>query len=171
MDGDCGDRATTVPPNQTRSFAAAAASGATPSSRATAIAAAALSALCRPGTCSDSGKLPAAVVMGRMRSVLRGYALDCDGPAETLDRLDRKFAHFEPKEMATVLYAVAEPTLDGWWSRILLDPQGAVVGVPPGQAHDELGEVLRRGWSIGSAESQAAVQDECVEGIFGLSAQ
>jgi sigma-B regulation protein RsbU (phosphoserine phosphatase) len=56
--------------------------------------------------------LPAAVVMGRMRSVLRGYALDCDGPAETLDRLDRKFAHFEPKEMATVLYAVAEPTLD-----------------------------------------------------------
>jgi serine phosphatase RsbU (regulator of sigma subunit) len=56
--------------------------------------------------------LTAAVVMGRMRSVLRGYALDCDGPAETLDRLDRKFAHFEPREMATVVYAVAEPTLD-----------------------------------------------------------
>jgi serine phosphatase RsbU (regulator of sigma subunit) len=56
--------------------------------------------------------LPAAVVMGRMRSVLRGYALECDGPAETLDRLDRKFAHFEPSEMATVLYAVLEPTLD-----------------------------------------------------------
>jgi putative methionine-R-sulfoxide reductase with GAF domain len=56
--------------------------------------------------------LPAAVVMGRMRSVLRGYALECDGPAETLDRLDRKFAHFEPTEMATVLYAVLEPTLE-----------------------------------------------------------
>lgn len=56
--------------------------------------------------------LPAAVVMGRMRSVLRGYAIECDGPAETLDRLDRKFAHFEPREMATVLYAVVEPGLD-----------------------------------------------------------
>lgn len=56
--------------------------------------------------------LPAAVVMGRMRSVLRGYALECDGPAETLDRLDRKFAHFEPTEMATVLYAVVEPSLE-----------------------------------------------------------
>jgi serine phosphatase RsbU (regulator of sigma subunit) len=56
--------------------------------------------------------LRAAVVMGRMRSVLRGYALQTLSPAEVLDNLDRKFAHFEPAEMATVLYALVDPSLE-----------------------------------------------------------
>ena len=62
------------------------------------------------GDVAGSG-LPAAVIMGRMRSALRAYALETRDPAEVLDRLDRKMQHFEPDAMATVLYAVIEPRL------------------------------------------------------------
>jgi phosphoserine phosphatase RsbU/P len=55
--------------------------------------------------------LRAAVVMGRIRSALRAYALETDDPAEVLFRLDRKITVFEPGAMATVLYAVIEPGL------------------------------------------------------------
>ncbi|MGK5739473.1 PP2C family protein-serine/threonine phosphatase [Micromonospora sp. URMC 103] len=55
--------------------------------------------------------LRAAVVMGRIRSALRAYALETDDPAEVLTRLDRKVQLFEPDAMATVLYAVLDPTL------------------------------------------------------------
>jgi serine phosphatase RsbU (regulator of sigma subunit) len=50
-------------------------------------------------------------VMGRMRSALRAYALETTDPAEVLARLDRKMQHFEPDAMATVLYAVFDPSL------------------------------------------------------------
>jgi serine phosphatase RsbU (regulator of sigma subunit) len=56
--------------------------------------------------------LPAAVVMGRLRSALRAYALIDDDPAGVLDKLNRKVMHFEPGAMATVLYAVVEPSYD-----------------------------------------------------------
>ncbi len=56
--------------------------------------------------------LKAAVIMGRMRSALRAYALETSDPAEVLRRLDRKMQHFEPDAMATVLYAVFEPSLE-----------------------------------------------------------
>jgi sigma-B regulation protein RsbU (phosphoserine phosphatase) len=55
--------------------------------------------------------LNAAVVMGRLRSALRAYALEVVDPGEALDRLDRKIQHFEPGQMATVLYCVFDPTL------------------------------------------------------------
>jgi len=51
------------------------------------------------------------VIMGRMRSSLRSYALETTDPAEVLGRLDRKMQYFEPDAMATVLYAVFEPGL------------------------------------------------------------
>jgi sigma-B regulation protein RsbU (phosphoserine phosphatase) len=51
------------------------------------------------------------VIMGRMRSALRAYALETRDPGEVLSRLDRKMQHFEPDAMATVLYAVIEPGL------------------------------------------------------------
>ncbi|MET0132469.1 MAG: GAF domain-containing SpoIIE family protein phosphatase [Kibdelosporangium sp.] len=54
--------------------------------------------------------LPAAVIMGRLRSALRSYALLDTDPAVVLDRLDRKVTHFEPGAMATVLYAVINPS-------------------------------------------------------------
>jgi putative methionine-R-sulfoxide reductase with GAF domain len=63
------------------------------------------------GDVAGSG-LPAAVIMGRMRSSLRSYALETTDPAEVLSRLDRKMQHFEPDAMATVVYAVFEPDLD-----------------------------------------------------------
>jgi anti-anti-sigma factor len=56
--------------------------------------------------------LKAAVIMGRMRSALRAYALQTTDPAEVLDRLDHKMRHFEPQAMATVLYAVFTPSLN-----------------------------------------------------------
>jgi putative methionine-R-sulfoxide reductase with GAF domain len=52
--------------------------------------------------------LRAAIVMGRLRSALRAYALEFDDPAEVLGRLDRKAAHFESTTMATVGYAVVD---------------------------------------------------------------
>ncbi len=55
--------------------------------------------------------LRAAIVMGRLRSSLRAYAIESATPAEALDRVDRKFAHFEPDEMATILYLVVAPDL------------------------------------------------------------
>jgi hypothetical protein len=53
--------------------------------------------------------MPAAVVMGRLRSALRAYALETNHPAEVLERLDRKAHHFEAGQMTTVLYMVFEP--------------------------------------------------------------
>jgi phosphoserine phosphatase RsbU/P len=52
--------------------------------------------------------LAAAVVMGRLRSALRAYALEFDDPAEVLEKLDRKASHFEPDKLATVAYAVID---------------------------------------------------------------
>jgi putative methionine-R-sulfoxide reductase with GAF domain len=62
------------------------------------------------GDVTGSG-LQAAVIMGRMRSALRAYALDSDDPATVLARLDRKMQYFEPGALATVLYAVFDPGL------------------------------------------------------------
>jgi serine phosphatase RsbU (regulator of sigma subunit) len=60
------------------------------------------------GDVAGSG-LRAAVVMGRIRSALRAYALETDDPADVLTRLDRKVQLFEPDAMATAIYAVLEP--------------------------------------------------------------
>jgi sigma-B regulation protein RsbU (phosphoserine phosphatase) len=62
------------------------------------------------GDVSGSG-LPAAVIMGRMRSALRAYALETADPAEVLAKLDAKMQHFEPGALATVAYAVLDPGL------------------------------------------------------------
>jgi hypothetical protein len=48
--------------------------------------------------------------MGRIRSALRAYALETTDPAGVLTRLDRKAQLFEPGMMATVIYAVLDPT-------------------------------------------------------------
>jgi serine phosphatase RsbU (regulator of sigma subunit) len=101
------------------------------------------------GDVAGSG-LPAAVIMGRMRSVLRAYALETPDPAEVLDRLDRKMQHFEPDALATVAYAVIEPSLDrmhiglaghlppliahpGQPTQQADIPSGAMIGLAPGE--------------------------------------
>jgi sigma-B regulation protein RsbU (phosphoserine phosphatase) len=63
------------------------------------------------GDVAGSG-IRAAVIMGRMRSALRAYAMETADPADMLERLDRKMQHFEPEAMATVLCAVLSPGLD-----------------------------------------------------------
>jgi serine phosphatase RsbU (regulator of sigma subunit) len=61
------------------------------------------------GDVAGSG-LAAAVIMGRIRSALRAYALEFPGPAEVLSKLDRKMQYFEENAiMATVSYAVLDP--------------------------------------------------------------
>lgn len=56
--------------------------------------------------------LPAATVMSRMRTATRSYALDATDPADVLTRLDRHMRHFEPGAMATIAYAMWEPSLE-----------------------------------------------------------
>jgi len=63
------------------------------------------------GDVAGSG-LPAAVIMGRMRSTLRAYAIETADPAEILARLDVKMQHFEPGALATVLCAVFDSDLE-----------------------------------------------------------
>ena len=94
--------------------------------------------------------LTAAVVMGRMRSALRAYALETSNPAEVLSRLDRKMQHFEPGALATVMYAVIQPGLararvssaghippviaePGEPARIADVPVDVMIGITPGR--------------------------------------
>jgi serine phosphatase RsbU (regulator of sigma subunit) len=56
--------------------------------------------------------LRSAIVMGRLRSALRAYALDHDDPAEVMHRLDRKLSYFESDISATVVYAVTQPPFE-----------------------------------------------------------
>lgn len=56
--------------------------------------------------------LLAAVIMGRLRSALRCYALEGHSPEEALVLADRKLEFFEPGFMATVLVAVSQPPYD-----------------------------------------------------------
>ncbi|BCJ46408.1 cyclic diguanylate phosphodiesterase [Actinoplanes ianthinogenes] len=64
--------------------------------------------------------LASAVVMGRIRSALRAYALICDDPAEALTLLNRKVQHFEAGSLTTALYAMISPNRD----RIVLSSAG-----------------------------------------------
>ncbi len=56
--------------------------------------------------------LDAAVVMGRVKSALRSYALVSEGPAHALELTDRKVRHFEIGSMVTVVCAVMSPPFD-----------------------------------------------------------
>jgi serine phosphatase RsbU (regulator of sigma subunit) len=61
------------------------------------------------GDVAGSG-LGAAVIMGRIRSALRAYALELGGPAVVLAKLDAKMQYFEENDvMATVSYTVLDP--------------------------------------------------------------
>lgn len=82
------------------------------------------------GDVAGSG-LRAAVIMGRIRSALRAYALEFDDPADVLTRLDRKIQLFEPGIMATAVYAVLGPDLTslkasiaGHLPPVLIDARG-----------------------------------------------
>jgi serine phosphatase RsbU (regulator of sigma subunit) len=105
------------------------------------------------GDVAGSG-LGAAVIMGRIRSALRAYALEFPGPADVLRKLDQKMQYFEDGDvMATVSYAVldpdsgqlrissaghfppviAAPGQHGAVARIAVDPPIGVIDVPARQ--------------------------------------
>lgn len=79
--------------------------------------------------------LGAAVVMGRLKSALRAYALEHADPADVLERLDRKICHFERDVFATVLFGVAEWPYADWTfsSAGHLAPLLAIPDMPPVQ--------------------------------------
>lgn len=80
--------------------------------------------------------LRAAIVMGRLRSKLRAYAFDNPAPGDVLVRLHRTLQHFEPDEMATVLLATLDPSLQ----RVELSSAGHLppVMAVPGKAGVQL---------------------------------
>jgi serine phosphatase RsbU (regulator of sigma subunit) len=89
------------------------------------------------GDVAGSG-LPAAVVMGRMRSALRAYVLETADPGTALRMLDRKIQYFEPDAMATVLYGLYTPATGefvfssaGHLPPVLAAPGGRAAGVLP----------------------------------------
>ncbi|MEV0328727.1 GAF domain-containing SpoIIE family protein phosphatase [Micromonospora echinospora] len=77
--------------------------------------------------------LQSAVVMGRVRSALRAYALVCDDPAEALTLLDRKVVHFEAGNLTTALYAMISP--DGATLHVSLAGHPRPVLAVPDQAN------------------------------------
>jgi phosphoserine phosphatase RsbU/P len=83
------------------------------------------------GDVTGSG-LAAAVIMGRMRSALRAYALEAVDPGEVLAKLDAKMQHFEPGAVATVSYAVFEAGMGQ--ARVCLAGHYPPVVADPGQA-------------------------------------
>ena len=74
--------------------------------------------------------LRAAMVMGRLRTCLRAYALDESDPATVLERLDEQLQYFEPQQMATAIYGMFEPRLQ----RIQLSSAGHL---PPALARPD----------------------------------
>ncbi|WP_459717077.1 PP2C family protein-serine/threonine phosphatase [Actinophytocola sp. KF-1] len=93
--------------------------------------------------------LPAAIVMGRLRSALRAYALEFDDPAVVLEKVDRKASHFERTVMATVGFLVVDTvnsTMDVA-SAGHLPPLVAIPGQEPGFVHVPVG--LPIGFGLG----------------------
>lgn len=77
--------------------------------------------------------LASAVVMGRIRSALRSYALIAESPARALTLLDDKVRHFEAGALTTALYAMISPDR----TTVLLSSAGHLppVLVTPGEAN------------------------------------
>jgi serine phosphatase RsbU (regulator of sigma subunit) len=85
--------------------------------------------------------LRAATIMGRLKSALRAYALDHAEPGVVIAHLDRKIQHFEPGQMATLIYGVFDPeraeltfSTAGHLPPVLAEPNGevAILELPGG---------------------------------------
>jgi PAS domain S-box-containing protein len=53
--------------------------------------------------------IPAASIMGQVRSLLRGYAIDDPEPGRVLERANTALARLLPEALASVVYAVLDP--------------------------------------------------------------
>lgn len=123
------------------------------------------------GDVAGSG-LRAAVIMGRIRSALRAYALETVDPADVLTRLDRKIQLFEPGAMATVAYAVIDParatvavSLAGHLPPVLLDPDrpARLLQAPPDLPLGAYPDTCRRTTTTPLPEAMLLYTDGLVE--------
>jgi phosphoserine phosphatase RsbU/P len=108
------------------------------------------------GDVAGSG-LSAAVVMGRIRSALRAYAIESASPAEALDRLRRKFNHFEPEHMATVIYLTIAADL----SHFLVASTGHLPPVVASPGHDTILLACKPSQPIGVGDADRTVDTSC----------
>jgi phosphoserine phosphatase RsbU/P len=108
--------------------------------------------------------LRAAVVMGRLRSALRAYALEWDDPAEVLTRLDRKICHFEAGSLATIIYVMINPSKD----RLVLSTAGHLppVVMAPGEQPQLLALRPDLPVGVGDARSRQAIALEVTAGTM-----
>jgi sigma-B regulation protein RsbU (phosphoserine phosphatase) len=109
--------------------------------------------------------LDASIVMGRIRSALRAYALEWPAdPARVLEKVDAKLRHFEPGVMATVSFGVLDSSRrvltlssaghpppvvaterNSWFVEVRPDPP---IGLFPGQSRGTSSITLAEGDSI-----------------------
>ncbi|MEP7180046.1 MAG: GAF domain-containing SpoIIE family protein phosphatase, partial [Pseudonocardiales bacterium] len=101
--------------------------------------------------------LNAAVVMGRVKSALRAYALVSDGPAHVLELTDRKVHYFEFGTMVTAVCATSKPPYDefticsaGHLPPVLAVPgrESELVGVPVGPPLGAVAAVTRASTTV-----------------------
>jgi putative methionine-R-sulfoxide reductase with GAF domain len=76
--------------------------------------------------------LRAAVIVGRVRSALRAYAMEGVPPDTVLERVDRKVQHFDVGTMITMVCASSRPPYDDL--RICIAGHPPPILIPPGQA-------------------------------------
>jgi phosphoserine phosphatase RsbU/P len=105
--------------------------------------------------------LPAAVIMGRVRSALRAYTLLSSSPEEVLSLTDRKVQHFEMDTLITAVCATSSPPFEefrianaGHLPPIVAGPgeRGRIVDLPPGQPLG-VGDIRQRsGATVGLPE-------------------
>jgi hypothetical protein len=107
--------------------------------------------------------LDAAVIMGRVKSAFRAYALLGESPEQVMERTDRKVQHFEIGTMVTLACATAQPPYErvrictaGHPPPVLAVPgsEGQLVEVPVGPPLGVLAEVARTSveiaWPVGA---------------------
>ncbi|GAA0314534.1 SpoIIE family protein phosphatase [Actinoallomurus spadix] len=76
--------------------------------------------------------LQAAALMGQLRTALRAYAMDAEGPGEVLTRMHRMLSHLQPEDLATAVLAQMSPDGRLRWSNaghpppLLRAPDGSV---------------------------------------------
>jgi len=101
--------------------------------------------------------LNAAVVMGRVKSALRAYALECQSPQDALERTDRKVQHFEIATLITIVCVVSAPPYDrfeicsaGHPPPVLAAPgqDAEFVDIPPGPPLGAVRDLARTARSI-----------------------
>ncbi|GAB3966024.1 SpoIIE family protein phosphatase [Actinoallomurus acanthiterrae] len=76
--------------------------------------------------------LQAASLMGQLRTALRAYAMDAEGPGDVLTRMHRMLSHLQPEDLATAVLAQMSPDGRLRWSNaghpppLLRSPDGSV---------------------------------------------